>query len=423
MTTARANYELRAQDKTKASFDSVKKNLQATKAQIVGFNRGFAAIAGAGGLGLTLSSALDTTNELRNLGIRLNLSTEFLSKMRLAAESTGVSFQTAATAIQRLQRRTAEAVAGNKGLREAFATLNIDVDKFNKLTNEDQFLVYAEAISRVEDQGKRLSTNFKLLDTEGAALLQTFNDGAAGLHKYFEEAKRVNAVVGQDTVNATNSANETIASLKGSMRGFMADFGSTFGPLVSGVIKAVTGVLRGLFGTLREGLGYLKSGFEFVRDKILGFIPDEAKQKISGYTDELKGMLQTARDLPVIGNYVRQFTDDADGAVKQSVDKVKKQLEQVSGVDTFEKDLDDSLAIVKNFRALLALKEQDRQRQFGTRFDRNRDIFGLPETGLSRLNNALDNADQKLQQAKILKRLDKLINLEERKQTQGLVFV
>ena len=91
-------------------------------------------------------------------------------------------------------------------------------------------------------------------------------------------------------------------------------------------------------------------------------------------------------------------------------------------MQAFKYDLDDSLAIVKNFRALLALKEQDRQRQFGTAFNRDTDIFGLPESGLGRINTTLANAEQKLQQAKIVKRLDKLINLEEKKQSQGLVF-
>jgi len=202
-------------------------------------------------------------DRIGKLSQRLGVSTELLSILRHAGEQSGVEFNALATGVQRMIRRfeefrrTGKGVAGPSldalggGLRQAVAA----------------GATFEELLPRIADRFKELGpgaasvlAGFGLLDTEGVALVQLFNQGAISIRQFADEARRLGIIVSEEDAKAAAEFNDALDKVKKALEGIKND------------------VIRPLLPELTKLADEFKTFLVDNRDKIIQGVKDIAEQ-------------------------------------------------------------------------------------------------------------------------------------------------
>src|SRR5690606_9380412 len=196
------------------------------------------AIAGAAGLGGLTLSAAKAAQELESATHRTGLTVEGLQELQHAARVTGVPLELLSTTMQRLQRRAADANAGNKGLQEAFRALGVTLtDSEGKMrSTEDLLGQVADGLNRVENNADRVALAFKIFDTEGGRLLPLLAEGSDGIKALREEARELGLVISGDTVMSLSQFHAEVETVKRQFEVLRIEVGAAFLPIMRDVL-------------------------------------------------------------------------------------------------------------------------------------------------------------------------------------------
>jgi len=166
-----------------------------------------------GGLANAFGRIVAEGDRLQKLAIRLGETTENLSQLQYVAERSAVPFNTMATALQRAQRRISEAAQGAGEARNALAELGLNAERLNLLRPTDQLLAVAEAMEDVRNSGDRTRLLMRLFDSEGVAMGQAMEEGAAGIRALMQEADELGATLDRRTADAMARTQDLMAEL------------------------------------------------------------------------------------------------------------------------------------------------------------------------------------------------------------------
>lgn len=263
MAAPRAKFTLSAEDHTRRAFASVRTSLRNTAALAKSVTATLAGVLGVGSLGAGLAGFKAVTTEVDRLGklaLRLGTSTRFLSEMRLVAEKSGISFDTFAMALQRMQRRIAEAANGTGEARGVLAQFGLDAQKLTRLPLEQQFSIIADKLSKVDGAGRQVAAAMKLFDSEGVALLQTLKGGAKGLEEGREQARQFGLSLSEDAVKAVETFNDKMAEAMGAVKGHIEPLVIRWLPLLTAWVElARISIQQMSFEPLRAASGDIDS--------------------------------------------------------------------------------------------------------------------------------------------------------------------
>lgn len=212
----------------------------AAKAAATVFKTALAGIVGAGGLGLLVRSSLQATDQLGALAGRLGLSAAALSELRFAVEQTDVKFETFTMGLQRMVRRVAEAAKGTGEAKGAIKELGLEAEALNRLAPDQQFEALAEALNGIPNQADRVRLAMKLFDSEGVALLQTMEGGAAAIRAYRDEARTLGASLSNSAVKGVQETTDSIDRLKTLFLGLRDQTVAAFAPALDMVVTRFT---------------------------------------------------------------------------------------------------------------------------------------------------------------------------------------
>lgn len=193
--------------------------------------------AGAALTKLTLDAA-KYAKEIEVATYRTSLSAEALQELRHAATQAGVPTAILETTMQRLQRRAADAAAGNEGLRRAFDGLGVSLTDANgKLRGTEELLdQVADGLSAVENDAERLRRAFQIFDTEGGRLLPLLAKGSEGIREMRQEARDLGLVISGDTLMSLSQFQAEIDTLARSFEVIRVELGAAFLPVLRDVL-------------------------------------------------------------------------------------------------------------------------------------------------------------------------------------------
>lgn len=134
----------------------------------------FAAAAVAVGRGLV--ELEDRVERLGNLADQLGVSFEFIQTLEEAAERSGVSVDSLAGAMTRLQKTLAGADEESKAAQAALSRLGVGIEELNDLSQEDQIRLIGDRIAAIEDPAQRTAAALALFGRSGASLLPFFKN-------------------------------------------------------------------------------------------------------------------------------------------------------------------------------------------------------------------------------------------------------
>jgi hypothetical protein len=210
-----------ATNRTAKAFKDVERDAKRSSAALAGLATAAAGIAAAGVLAagalfLLTKRAVENADAIAKAADKVGLSVESLQELRYAAELAGVETKTLDMAMQRFSRRVGEAAQGQGELRATLEQYNIAVkdSEGNARALDDVLNDYVDTIFKAESQQEKLRLAFKAFDSEGAALVNMFKDGSAGLQEFRDEAQRLGLVLSEDAVRGAEAANDALLRME-----------------------------------------------------------------------------------------------------------------------------------------------------------------------------------------------------------------
>ena len=172
-----------------------------------------AALIGVGsvaGIGFAIKRQLELVDAVSKTASKLGITTRALSQFHHAAQLSGVEVRTFDMALQRMLRRLAEAGQGTGEAKGALKELGIDAVTLAARRPSEALHTIADALDRVKNPTDRLRLAFKLFDSEGVAMVNVLRGGSEQLRKYAEDADRLGATIGDDTVAGVVAARDAM---------------------------------------------------------------------------------------------------------------------------------------------------------------------------------------------------------------------
>lgn len=200
------------------------------------------AVVALGGIAL---NAVKSADDLNTMAKQTGFSTQELQQMSYAADLVDVSLGDMTSAAAKLKRGMA---SSSKDTQAAFAQLGVSVKNANgQLRNStDVFYDVIKALGNVSDETERDVLAMQLFGKSADSLAGIIDDGGAALKQYGEDAKRMGLILSQDTLDGLNKVNDRLDTLKGQMKGVLAQNGAkvieAFLPLIEDVANGVGGL-------------------------------------------------------------------------------------------------------------------------------------------------------------------------------------
>ncbi|KAA3639455.1 MAG: hypothetical protein DWP95_10440 [Proteobacteria bacterium] len=194
------------------------------------------AVAAGAGLGALTKQYANTADSIQKMSQRLGISTEFLSQMRLGLGLTDNTLDGFSTSVSKMSKTINDGVNGLSTATRAFDALGITLDQLKSLDTEQQFLLIADRLSKVEDQSVKTGAAMDIFGRSGTKLITLFDEGAEGIKAYNKQADSFGKTISQDSADAAAKFNDQLTVLNARVTGLKESIGRDLLPVFSQMI-------------------------------------------------------------------------------------------------------------------------------------------------------------------------------------------
>ncbi len=189
----------------------------ASKAKLAFAAVAAAGVAMAGAMAVGIKKSIDEADEMSKAAQKFGTTTEELSRLKHAADLSGVSFEGMGASIRVLSRNMQEMANGaNNTASQAFRALGVSV------TNADGTLRSSTAVmtdvaarfAQMEDGAQKTALAMAIFGRSGTDLIPMLNAGADGLREMMEEADQLGIVIDGNTARAAEAFNDNLTRLQ-----------------------------------------------------------------------------------------------------------------------------------------------------------------------------------------------------------------
>jgi hypothetical protein len=180
-------------------------------AQVVATAMGLAAV----GLGVAIRGQLAEADKLGKMAQSIGVPVEELSKLKHAADLSGVSLESLSKGVGRLNRNLVEGAQGLSTPIRAFEALGISIRNADgSLKTVSQALPeIADRFANMRDGPEKTALAMQLLGRAGAQLIPMLNLGAAGINELMQEAEQLGLVIDSKTAKAAEEFRDNLTRL------------------------------------------------------------------------------------------------------------------------------------------------------------------------------------------------------------------
>lgn len=279
------------------------------------------ALAGAG-FGAAIKSNLALADQMQKLNLRLGVSTEALSQMKFAAEQSGIQFNTLTMAMQRAQRRIAEASKGTGEAKDALRELGLSAQALNQMSPDQQLMAISDAMTQLGDSGDKTRLAMKLFDSEGVAMIQMLGGGSAAVRELMAEADKLGLTLNNKTAQGAAQANDAINRFKSAIHGAALEAVTNLSPVITEVANTLSEVLP-------EAANLAVEAFYKLRERLLGVLADIVA-KIGAWAQDIAELAtafdftETAAKAGEIAKFFALFSKNLRGSAREAAITGKK---------------------------------------------------------------------------------------------------
>lgn len=327
MTDARATFRLQGEDATAQAFKSALGRTQAFSKQAASVMKGaflgisLATITGA------IGRSIELGDELNKAAIKAGLAGSAMSELAHAANMADVDLASLSTGLKFMQVNLSKIAEGSKEGEKTLAALGLRLDSIKGLKADAQFELIAEKIASLKDPADRTRAAVEIFGRAGADLLPLFEQGAEGIRKAREEAKRLGIALSDEQIATLAEADDAIKRLSASFRGLSNVLVSAVGPTLSRTLDGFTRIIQ----AAREG----KTWIDLYREI-------RAEQSKADRTGVIERPTTTAPgfgaadELQTIASAIEKAMKDAEEASKKAKEEAAKAAQEA--LRSFELD-------------------------------------------------------------------------------------
>lgn len=329
---------------------------------------GTAIAAGAGiaaaALIASTKAAIDNADAIRDMSIRVGISTETLSAYGYAAKQTGTDIDELGKGLLRLSKNAAAALDPKSRQANLFEALGVDVkDAEGNLVSLQKIVPQvADAFSQLEDGTTKTALSLELFGRSGANLTEFLNQGGDGLDDFRKKAEELGIVISQDTADAADEFNDLLGDIKVQASGLGLSIAQQLLPSLieaardfSDLVKEgdlANNIVSVLSGTLRLGVGALEGYANAVK---------RASIQIEGYLGIVGGiersLVNGAFSTEEFNAGIKQIGDSARNEVQALDDLARPRTAKINIV--FAGEGEDPSGLFKKSAGELALESQN----------------------------------------------------------------
>lgn len=194
----------KAERESKKFRAGVEKNLKAAGTAFLALG-----VAGAAATAALIKSSIDNADALLEQSQAYGVNIELLSAYNQGAEKAGVSSTELATGLGKLAR----AIDDDS---EALARLSIQTKKSDGSLRDTSDVMedIADRFASMPDGAQKTALAIDLLGKSGAKLIPFLNEGAAGLQRMEDNARRTGNVISLETAQAADEFNDNLTTMK-----------------------------------------------------------------------------------------------------------------------------------------------------------------------------------------------------------------
>ena len=171
-------------------------------------------VAGAAVAAKFAADFLKTGDALDKMSKRTGVTVEQLQRLEFAAEQSGSDLGTLEKAFLRQARVINDANDGLASATDSFDALGVSVADLEGLSPDEQFTLLADALSQVEDSGKKAALAQEIFGRSGAQLIPLIDEGAAGIGALADQASKAGNIMSTQSAQAAAKFNDQLNVLK-----------------------------------------------------------------------------------------------------------------------------------------------------------------------------------------------------------------
>lgn len=188
---------------------TVQKTLASVRRQLTTFGQsirsiGLGAIGLGGAVGAPMIAAVASFAEsgaaIDDMANKTGIGADALQELSYAAGQSATDINSLEKGLIKMQRNMVEAGKGSLTASAAFNSIGLSVADLSAMTGDAQFEAIATQIASIQDPAHRTAAAIGIFGKSGADLLPLLNEGASGIAKMREEAKRLGLVMDQDAI-------------------------------------------------------------------------------------------------------------------------------------------------------------------------------------------------------------------------------
>ncbi|SDP92523.1 hypothetical protein SAMN05428967_4474 [Phyllobacterium sp. YR620] len=203
-----------------------------------------AAIATA--LAAGVKRSLDEADELSKISQKIGVPIEELSKLKYAADLSGVSIESLSTATGKLAQNIVKASEGGKAAK-GFDALGISVKNADgSLKSTSQVIgEVSDKFSNLADGPVKTAAAMAIFGKTGADLIPLLNGGSAAIKEMTDEAKALGLEISAKTGAAAEQFNDNISRIGYAVDGLTLGLTAALAPALAVASDAIVGFAKG----------------------------------------------------------------------------------------------------------------------------------------------------------------------------------
>lgn len=184
-----------------------------------------AGAAGAAALAVSMRGAINAADDMSKAAQKIGIPTEELSRLKYAADLSGVSFAALQTGVGRLSQNMVDAAQGVGEGAAAFEALGISVTDAdgNLRSSSDVMRDMADRFAAMPDGAEKTALAMDMMGRSGRDMIPLLNGGSDALGDLMAEADNFGQVFSTDMGRQAEVFNDNLTRLGGAFKAISAD--------------------------------------------------------------------------------------------------------------------------------------------------------------------------------------------------------
>lgn len=258
----------KANQASKSTFNDIKREAADVAAKL-----GVIAVAAAAAFAALTKASFDSIDQLAKTADRLDVSTEALRTLQVAADLAGVSQELLTKSLQKQQKALVDASDGLVTAERAFARLGLNVQALIEMPADQQFTAIADALASVDNVTRRNALAMEIWGAKAAQMINFIEGGTAGIGELRDLLDDLNVTVSRFDASKIEQANDSVAVAKLAFEGLGNTIAVAVAPYVAQLGKDFTEAGREAGGFAKQvdaAMKFAATSAGFVGDAVLG---------------------------------------------------------------------------------------------------------------------------------------------------------